>query len=142
MKEPTKLLIVLVAGCLFGVFVFLPMDELTSYCDYHFKEDWVRKLLQADSAWRFVTQQMIEALLLRSPVKLVVYLVLGGIMGSVSYLLMSLLERRNALILQLEHELSKDLAPSFVAARTTTWNSSLPSATTIVCKRSARLWRR
>jgi len=101
MKAPSKLLIVTLAGCLFGVFVFLPVDELTSYYEYHFQADY--------SLWQFVAQQMTKSLLLQTPAKFFVYLVFGGIMGVVSYFLMSLLHRRNALILQLEHELSNDL---------------------------------
>lgn len=110
MREPGRFLIVVVAGCLFGVLVFLPVDELTSYIDYHHKKAWVEDLIAANSAWRFVTQQTGRALLLRSPAKLSLYLALGGIMGSVLYALMWRLQRREALILQLEQELSKDLA--------------------------------
>ncbi len=101
MKEPTKLLVIIIAGCLFGVFVFLPVDELTSYYEYHFQADY--------TAWKFVTQQMAQFLLLRSPAKFFVYLVFGGLMGLAFYVILSLLHRRDALIAQLEDELSKDL---------------------------------
>ena len=101
MKESTKLLIVILAGCLFGVFVLLPVDELTSYYEYHFQANY--------TVWEFIARQLGKALLLQSPIKFFFYLVFGGIMGVISYFLISLLNRRNALILQLERELGKDL---------------------------------
>jgi hypothetical protein len=102
MKGPAKLLVVVLAGCLVAVFVFLPLDELTSYYEYHPQPDL--------SVGQFVAQQMTRSLLLQTPGKLFLYLAIGGIMGAVSYAAISLLQRRNALIVQLEHELSKDLA--------------------------------
>jgi hypothetical protein len=101
MKQPSKLLIVTLAGCLIGVFVFLPVDELTSYYEYHLGADY--------TVWEFVARQLASALLLRSPVKFFFYLVFGGTMGLISYFLMSLFLRRGALIRQLERELGKDL---------------------------------
>jgi hypothetical protein len=101
MKESTKLLIVILAGCLFGVFVLLPVDELTSYYEYHFQANY--------TVWEFITRQLGKALLLQSPIKFFFYLVFGGIMGAISYFLISLLNRRNSLIVQLERELRKDL---------------------------------
>ena len=101
MKEPTKLLISILAGCLFGVFVFLPVDELTSYYEYHFQADY--------TAWEFITRQLGKALILQSPIKFFFYFVFGGIMGLISYFLASLFRRRDALIIQLERELGKDL---------------------------------
>ena len=102
MKGPAKLFVVILAGCLVAVFVFLPLDELTSYYEYRPEPDL--------SAGQFVARQMTRSLLLQTPGKLFLYLAIGGIMGAVSYVLISLLQRRNALIGQLERELSKDLA--------------------------------
>jgi hypothetical protein len=102
MKESTKLLIMILAGCLFGVFVFLPIDELTSYYEYHFQASY--------TVWEFVTQQLRKSLTLETPIKLFLYLLFGGIMGVISYLLMSLVRERNTLILQLERELEKSLS--------------------------------
>ena len=101
MKESTKLLIVILVGCLFGVLVLLPVDELTSYYEYHFQANY--------TVWQFIAQQIGKALVLQSPVKFLFYLVFGGIVGVISYFLVSLLGRRDALILQLERELGKDL---------------------------------
>ena len=101
MKESTKLIIVVLVGCLFGVFIFLPVDELTSYYEYGYQTTHTLR--------GFVAQQMTKALLLQTPGKLFLYLALGGIVGAISYLLISLLNRRNSLIVQLERELRKDL---------------------------------
>ena len=101
MKESTKLVIVVLVGCLFGAFIFLPVDELTSYYEYGYQT--------THTLQRFVAQQMTKALLLQTPGKLFLYLALGGIVGAISYLLISLLNRRNSLIVQLERELRKDL---------------------------------
>jgi hypothetical protein len=102
MRKPSRILIVVIAGCLFGVFVFLPADEVTSYYEYHFQEDI--------TVWAFVIRQMMRALLLQSPLKLLLYLVLGGGVGVVAYELTSLLRRRGAVIEHLERELGKDVA--------------------------------
>ena len=101
MKEPTKLLIVVLVGCLFGVFILLPVDELTSYYEYGYQA--------TQTLPRFVVQQMTKALLLQTPSKLFLYLALGGIVGAISYFLISHLNRRNSLILHLERELRRDL---------------------------------
>jgi hypothetical protein len=104
MKEPTKLLIFVLAGCLFGVLVFLPIDELTSYYEYHIQ-------FQANlTAGQFVAQQLMKALTFESAWKVLLYVISGGVMGGVAYILVSLLQRRDALIAQLERELEKDLA--------------------------------
>jgi hypothetical protein len=101
MKIPTNLLMVLLAGCLFGVLVFLPVDELASYYEYH--------LQSQGPVWQFVVRQVTRSLLLQSPLKLLVYLLLGGIMGLISFWLVSRVQWRDALILQLERELGKDM---------------------------------
>ena len=102
MKESTKLPIVILAGCLFGVFVLLPVDELTSYYEYHFNANY--------TVWKFIVRQLGNALVLRSPIKFFFYLVFGGMIGVISSLLVSLFRRRDVLILQLERELGKDLS--------------------------------
>ena len=100
--ESTKLLALVLIGCLFAVFVFLPIDELTSFYEYD---------LRAKSTLReFIAGQMHKSLTLQTPAKLCVYLVLGGIMGGIFYAVMALFRRHNSLILQLESELGKDLA--------------------------------
>ncbi len=101
MKASTRLLIVIAAGCLCGVFVFLPADELTSYYEYHFQANY--------SVGQFVAGQLWKSLTLQSPVKFLFYLSLGGVMGLVAYLLTSLVHDRDNLILRLESELAKDL---------------------------------
>ena len=102
MKDPTRLLIVIAAGCLFGVFVFLPVDELTSYYEYHFQAKY--------TVGQFVVQQLWKSLTLQSPAKFFLYLVFGGIMGVVADVAVSLFQKRNNLIVQLERELAKDLS--------------------------------
>jgi hypothetical protein len=103
MKEPTKLLIVILAGILFGVFVFLPADEVTSYFEYHFDNN------NNVTAGQFVTQQLKKSLLLETPQKLLLYVVLGGVLGAVAYVLIARLQRSTTAIHQLERELEKDL---------------------------------
>jgi len=55
MKQPTQVLIVVLAGCLFSVLVFLPLDELTSYYEYHYQANY--------SVGQFVGRQLAKALL-------------------------------------------------------------------------------
>ena len=88
MKASTKLLIVILAGCLCGVFVLLPVDELTSYYEYHFQANY--------TVWEFIIRQLGKALVLQSPIKFFFYLLFGGIMGVISYVLISILRRRDA----------------------------------------------
>jgi hypothetical protein len=88
-------------GCLFSVLVLLPIDEFTSYYEYH--------LTGNRTAWQFVAQQLWRSFTLDTPVKLVVYLTFGALLGVSAYLLMAILIRRNTLISQLESELGKDL---------------------------------
>jgi hypothetical protein len=102
MKESTTLLIIILVGCLFGAFVLLPVDELTSYYEYHFQASY--------TVWEFITQQLGKSLRLESPIKFFFYLLFGGLMGVISYFLMSLVRQRNTLILQLKRELEKSLS--------------------------------
>jgi hypothetical protein len=62
MRESTKLLIIVLLGCLFGVFVLLPIDELTSYYEYHFQGSY--------TVWEFISQQLRKSLSLESPTAL------------------------------------------------------------------------
>jgi hypothetical protein len=102
--ESAKLLALVLIGCLFGVVVFLPLDELTSYYEY--------PSLQANGpAPQFIARQMWKSLSFETPHKLLIYLVFGGIVGGAFYLIMSAYRRHNDLIQQLERELEKDLAP-------------------------------
>ena len=100
-KNSTRLLIVVIAGCLFSVFIFLPADELSSYYEY--------PSLENGTPWRFVLSHWWSCVSLQTPAKLVLYIVLGGIMGVIVNFLMSRLQRRDSLILQLERELANDL---------------------------------
>ena len=90
------------AGCLFGVFVLLPIDEFTSYYEYHFGASY--------TMWQFVAQQLWKSLTLDTPAKLVFYLTFGASLGVVGYVLITILIRRNTLVSQLESELGKDVA--------------------------------
>jgi hypothetical protein len=103
--ESTRLLALVLIGCLFAVFVFLPIDELTSY--YEYREYHLEPNV---TVWAFVARQMRRSLALETPSKLFVYLVFGGIMGGIFYAMMLVFRRRNTLIHQLESELGKDLA--------------------------------
>jgi hypothetical protein len=100
--ESAKLLALVLLGCLFGVLVFLPIDELTSYFEYHPPG--------YSSAWQFVVEQMYRSLTLKTPAKLFLYLVFGGIVGAAFYLVISLYRRHSTVIEQLERELGNDLA--------------------------------
>jgi hypothetical protein len=58
---------------------------------------------------QFVFSQFIKAVNLHTPVKLVFYLVFGGLMGCVSLISLTSYKKRNHLIFQLRSELDKDL---------------------------------
>jgi hypothetical protein len=102
--ESTKLLALVLVGTLFAALVFLPIDELTSYYEYHLDENGTV------TARAFLARQMWKTLTLETPHKLAVYLVFGGIMGGVFYAIVSAYRRHSTLIHQLELELGKDLA--------------------------------
>jgi hypothetical protein len=103
MTKTTKFLIVILIGFLFGIFIFLPINELTTYFEYeyHFQTRY--------TVWEFIWRQLRRALLLQTPLKFFFYLLFGGIMGVISYFTMSVLRRRDAVIMQLEEELGKNL---------------------------------
>ena len=98
--ESTKLLALALIGGLFGVLVFLPLDELTSYYEYDVP----------GTAWQFVVRQMHRSLTLQTPHKLFLYIFFGGIMGAVYYAIVSRFRRHQILLEQLERELGNDLA--------------------------------
>lgn len=100
-KNSIRYPLVILVGCFFGIFIFLPINEFTSY--YEYKRD-----LDA-SVWQFINIQLIRSLTLQTPVKFFFYLLFGGTMGIVSVLLMSVFNRRNKLIDQLRKELDKNL---------------------------------
>lgn len=88
MKQPVRFLIIVVTGFAFGLFIFLPINELTTYYEYH---------LQGQSSMTdFVWNQVKKALTLQMPLKFTFYLVFGGIMGILSYFIMSLMRRRDS----------------------------------------------
>jgi hypothetical protein len=101
-KTLRRLLPIVTAGILFGVCILLPVDEFSSYYEYH--------LHAGDTVWQFVAKQLWKSLTLDTPIKLLFYLVFGGFLGVAGYLVMAMLNRRNALIGQLESELGKSLA--------------------------------
>lgn len=102
MKNSIKYLLIVVVGFCFGIFIFLPINELTSYYEYTPNA--------AISVWQFINRQFWLALTLQTPVKFFFYLLFGGLMGMVSVLLITVFRRRNKLILQLRSELEKDLS--------------------------------
>ena len=101
MKDSIRYSVIIFIGLLFGLFVFLPINELTSYYEYRRSADI--------TVWQFIYVQFIRAITLQTPVKFFFYLVFGGLMGAVS--LFSLLDykKRNSLIFQLREELGKNL---------------------------------
>jgi len=102
MKNSIRYPIVILIGFFFGVFVFLPINEFTSYYEYKRDIDL--------SVWQFMKIQQWKAITLATPVKFFFYLVFGGLMGLVSVLLMKIFRQRNILIDQLQKELDKNLA--------------------------------
>ncbi|MFZ4549834.1 MAG: helix-turn-helix domain-containing protein [Bacteroidales bacterium] len=102
MKISIRYPLVILIGFFFGIFVFLPINEFTSYFEYKRNIDL--------SVWQFMKMQQWEALTLATPVKFFFYLFFGGFMGIVSVLLMRVFRRRNILIDQLQRELDKNLS--------------------------------
>jgi len=97
MKYPIFILL----GFVFGIFIFLPINELTSYYEYQRDAGF--------TVWQFVNSQLLKAITFETPIKFFFYLIFGGIMGFVSIVLMSILSKRNQYILQLSKELDKNL---------------------------------
>jgi hypothetical protein len=102
MKNTIRYPLVILIGFFFGIFVFLPINEFTSYYEYKRDLDF--------SVWQFINVQLWKAVTFQTPVKFFFYLLFGGTMGVFSVLLMSVFHRRNKLIDQLRSELDKNLA--------------------------------
>ncbi len=101
MKNSIRYPFVILIGFFFGIFVFLPINEFTSYYEYNREMEL--------SVWQFMKMQQWRAITLETPVKFFFYLVFGGLMGLVSVLLMTVFRERNRLIDQLRRELNKNL---------------------------------
>jgi hypothetical protein len=101
MKDSVRYPIIIFIGLLFGLFIFLPINELTSYYEYKRSADI--------TVWQFVYIQFIRAVTLQTPVKFFFYLAFGGLMGGVSLISLIAYKKRNSLIFQLREELGKNL---------------------------------
>jgi len=101
MKDSIRYPVIILVGLLFGIFVFLPINELTSY--YEYKPD------ASISVWQFIFDQFIKAVTLQMPVKFFFYLIFGGLMGGISLISLIAYKKRNHLIFQLRNELDKNL---------------------------------
>ncbi len=101
MKDSVRYSVIVFIGLLFGIFVFLPINELTSYYEYKRSPDL--------TVWDFVYRQFIRAVTLETPVKFYFYLIFGGLMGGVSLTSLLAYKRRNSMIFQLREELGKNL---------------------------------
>jgi hypothetical protein len=101
MVNPIRYSLIILIGLISGVFVFLPINELTSYYEYFHDADF--------TVWRFIYSQFIKAITLQTPVKLFFYLLFGGLMGGISILSLIAFRKRNHLIFQLKNELDKNL---------------------------------
>jgi hypothetical protein len=102
LKNSIRYPLVILVGFVFGIFVFLPINEFTSYFEYERSLDI--------NVWQFINIQLWKSLTLQTPVKFFFYLFFGGMMGVISVLLISIFGRRNRLIDQLRSELEKDLS--------------------------------
>jgi hypothetical protein len=102
LKNSIRYPLVILVGFVFGIFVFLPINEFTSYFEYERSLDI--------NVWQFINIQLWKSLTLQTPVKFFFYLFFGGMMGVLSVLLISIFGRRNRLIDQLRSELEKDLS--------------------------------
>lgn len=101
MKDTVRYPLIILTGLLFGIFVFLPINEFTSYYEY--------KIQSGINVWQFILDQFLKAITLQTPVKFFFYLFFGGIMGCVSLISLISYKKRNRLIFQLQNELDKDL---------------------------------
>ncbi len=102
MRNSIRYPLVILVGFFFGIFIFLPINEFTSYFEYRRGLDF--------SVWQFINIQLWRALTLQTPIKFFFYLLFGGLMGVISVLLMSIFRKRNKLIDQLRRELDKNLS--------------------------------
>jgi hypothetical protein len=101
MKDSIRYTAIILAGLAFGVFVFLPVNELTSFYEY--------KQQAGITVWHFIFNQFLRAITLQTPLKFFFYLAFGGLMGALLLLSLLIFKRRNLLIFQLKNELEKDL---------------------------------
>lgn len=101
MKNLVRYSLIIAFGFVFGIFIFLPANELTSY--YEYRPD------AGISVWHFIYKQFWLAVTMQTPVKFFFYLIFGGTTGLIAVFLFSLFNRRNTLIMQLRTELDKDL---------------------------------
>jgi hypothetical protein len=101
MKETVRYALIILIGMLFGIFVFLPINELTSYYEYKSTSDI--------TVWQFIYNQFIRAVTIETPLKFFFYLIFGGVMGAVSLISLIAFKNRNSLIFQLRDELGKNL---------------------------------
>jgi hypothetical protein len=101
MKDSVRYSLIIFIGLLFGIFVFLPINELTTYYEYKRSADL--------TVWHFVYRQFVRAVTLQTPVKFYFYLLFGGLMGGVSLISLLAYKKRNSIIFQLREELGKNL---------------------------------
>jgi hypothetical protein len=102
MKDSVRFSLIIFIGLVFGLLVFLPINELTSYYEYKRSADV--------TVWQFVYNQFIRAVTMQTPVKFFFYLLFGGLMGTVSLISLLNYRKRNSFIFQLREELGKNLA--------------------------------
>lgn len=93
----------LLAGAILGLFVLMPANEWVSWFEYGPGET------DAETALQFVGHQMGETLTLRTPAKLLFYILLGLIVGSLVLFLLLKAQKRDRMIRELEAELQSDL---------------------------------
>ena len=101
MKDSIRYPLIVFVGLLLGIFVFLPINELTSYYEY--------KQGSGITVWHFILNQSLRAVTLKAPLKFVFYLIFGGLMGCVSLISLVNYKKSNSLIFQLRNELDKSL---------------------------------
>jgi len=102
MRSTFRMLLVIFTGFLFGIFIFLPINELTSY--YEFMRT------SGISAGQYVKTQLWNSLTLETPVKFLFYLIFGGIVGGIAGILMRIFSKRNHLIDLLQREMDQSLS--------------------------------
>lgn len=101
MRESIRYPLIIFMGFLFGIFVFLPINEFVSYFEYHRSADY--------SVWQFIIDQLWKALSFKVPVKFFFYMIFGGSMGLVVIIVLNNYRKRNHIIFQLRGELDKSL---------------------------------
>jgi hypothetical protein len=79
MKGPVKYPVLILLGSLFGILVILPVNEFTSFFQYHRDE--------GITVWRFMGKQLFRAYTFQMPYKLGFYLLTGVAVGILAALL-------------------------------------------------------